>query len=257
MFQRLSAFLITIMLGLPTFAAADTVTVFAAASTKPALDALAPTMKEHGITLRTVFAGSSALARQIDAGAPADIFISANTAWMDRLDKDNRLAPATRTNIATNELVLIARRDLDTPRMVIGPAYPLAALLADGRLAIADPDHVPAGIYGQEALQSLRLWDQVKDRLAPAQDVTGALMYVARGEARLGIVYASDVIRLPMLHILARFPDESHTAIVYPAAIINGRDTPATRQVLSILSGPKGRAAFQFSGFAPPARVNP
>lgn len=227
----------------------ETVTVFAAASTKPALDTLAAELKTHGIVLRLVFAGSSTLARQIEAGAPADVYVSANAAWMDYLNDRGRLVPDTRVTVATNALVLIAGAPIPAPMMVFGPGYPLGGVLQGDRLAIADPDHVPAGQYAHQALTALGLWDQVKDQLALTPDVTGALLLVARGEARLGIVYASDVARAPGVHVFAPFPADSHAPIVYPAAIVEGRGGSAARRVLAALKGPQGRAAFEASGF--------
>ena len=257
MLARLNAFLVsfllTMLLTLPALALGGAlegaVTVFAAASAKPVLDALDPVLKARGVTLRLVYAGSSTLARQIEAGAPADIYVSANTAWMDYLANEGLLAPATRTNVATNQLVLIARDPLPAPLMAFGPGYPIASVLRNGRLAIADPDHVPAGLYARQALKAFGMWTEVQDQLALTRDVTGALLLVARGEARLGVVYASDAKRVPDVHVFAPFPEDSHAPIVYPAAIIQGRDSPAARQVLAALVGTEGQAAFRAAGF--------
>lgn len=228
-----------------------TVTIFAAASTKPALDALVPTLEAEGISLRLVYAGSSTMARQIIAGAPVDIYISASAAWMDDLEGKGLLVADSRATIATNRLVLIAHAPQTTQTVTMNENFPLTTALKDGRLAMADPDNVPAGIYGREALTTLGLWTQVQDRLAVTRDVTGALLLVARGEAPLGIVYASDVARTADVWAFARFPAESHAEIIYPAAILQGRDTATTRAVMQALTGPSGRAAFKFAGFKP------
>lgn len=254
MLARLAAFLMTGLLFFPSGPLADsrvTVTVFAAASTKPALDALAPTLEAEGIDLRLVYAGSSTLARQIIAGAPADIYISANAAWMDDLDDKELLVAGTRVTVATNRLVLIAHAPQTAPTIKLGADFSLADTLNEGRLAMADPDNVPVGIYGRQALAALGLWTSAQDHLAVTSDVNGALLLVARGEAPLGIVYASDVARSADVWIFATFPAESHDPIVYPAAIIQGHDSTAARTVLQALTGPKGRAAFKFAGFLP------
>ena len=230
-----------------------TVTLFAAASTKPFLEVLSPLLKQHGIVLKTVHAGSSILARQIERGAPADIFISANVRWMNHLTDRGRVVSSSKRIIAQNQLVLISATDFAAPMGAQGkplaPDFPLDTLLQGERLAIADPDHVPAGIYAYEALTTLKLWTKVKDRLARTQNVTGALMMVARGEAPLGIVYASDVKRTDKVSLLAAFPASSHSPITYPAAIIRGQDRPAVRAVMNLLTSVEGQAAFIAAGF--------
>ena len=228
----------------------DTVTVFAAASAQTVLEALIPVLTEQGITLRAVHGGSSILARQIEQGAPADIFLSANQRWMDYLSAQGQIEPGTQRPVATNTLVLIAGpKPFAAPRMAFGPGYPLASLLVDERLAIADPDHVPAGIYGREALKALNMWDAVEDKLARTRDVTSALMMVARSEARLGVVYASDARRTGRVSVFASFPASSHTPILYPAAIVRHRNSATVRAVMDTLSGAQGQAAFRAAGF--------
>lgn len=250
MFSRLAAFLILFTVTTPSIALAGEVTVFAAASTQPVLDSLADVLKARGITLRLVFAGSSTLARQIAAGAPADIYISANTKWMDDLSRQDLIAAGTRQNVATNQLVVIAgKQPFPAPMMVFGPGYPIDSILQGSRLALADPDYVPAGQYAYQALTKFGLWEKVQDRLALTRDVTGALMLVARNEARLGIVYASDAKRTEDVHVFAPFPTTSHAPIVYPAAIIKGRDSADVRHVFDVLVGSEGQAAFTRAGF--------
>ena len=236
--------------------ALDPVLVYAAASTQPVIDALIPVLKSRGLDVTPVYGGSATLARQIELGAGADVYITANARWMDYLAARDLIDPATRQDIATNQLVLIAHEPLPAPQMVFGPGYPLAAVLGDGRLAMAAPDYVPAGQYGKQALQHLGAWDAVKDRLAPTKDVTGALMLVARGEARLGVVYLSDLGRTDQVQIFQPFSADSHDPIVYQAAIINrpddetkGQDDESLRAFLDVLLGPEGQAAFRAAGF--------
>ena len=228
----------------------ETVTIFAAASTQPVLYALAPLLKQHAITLKTVHAGSSTLARQIEHGAPADIYISANVRWMDHLTDRGVIVYDSKRTVATNQLVLIAGpKPFATPLMAFGPGYPLDSILQGERLAIADPDHVPAGIYGREALGTMKMWAKVQNNLARTRDVTSALMLVARGEARLGVVYASDAKRSDRVSVFAAFPQRSHSPITYPAAIIRGHDRKAVRTVMNLLTSPEGQTAFRAAGF--------
>jgi len=242
-----------VLIGLATAdgaCAGESVTIFAAASTKPVLDALAPVLERRGIVLKTVHAGSSTLARQIEQGAPADIYISANIRWMDYLIDRGLIAYDSRRTVATNQLVLIVGpKPFAAPRMAFGPGYPLDRVLQNERLAIADPDHVPAGIYGREALGTLKMWAKVQDRLARTRDVTSALMMVARGEARLGVVYASDANRSERVSVFAAFPPASHSPITYPGAIIRGQDRKAVRTVMDLLTSPEGQSAFKAAGF--------
>lgn len=250
MISRIAAFLVLFTVTTPSIAFAGEVTVFAAASTQPVLERMTNSLKTRGITLRLVFAGSSTLARQIAAGAPADIYISAHAKWMDTLIHNGLIAAETRQNIATNQLVMIAgNQPFPAPMMVFGPGYPIDSILQGSRLALADPDHVPAGQYARQALTKFGMWKKVQDRLALTRDVTGALMLVARGEARLGIVYASDAKRTPDVHVFAPFPTTSHAPIVYPAAIIKGRDRADVRHVFDALAGSIGQAAFRHAGF--------
>lgn len=243
-------FLIALLSICPPAWAKEVVNVFAAASTKPVLDALIPVLKGEGITLRVVHAGSSTLARQIEQGAPADIFLSANMRWMDYLIDVGQIETYTKRQVAHNRLVLISGPDpLNAPKMAFGSDYPLDVVLENARLAVADPDHVPAGIYAHEALGSLKLWHKVQGNMAHTLDVTSALMMVARGEARLGIVYATDVRRSKNIQVFATFPETSHSPITYLAAIIKNRTTDAAQRVLDVLSGPAGRLAFAAAGF--------
>jgi len=240
----------TVMTPLPLFAQGK-ITVYAAASTQPVIDALIPVMAHRNISLTAVYAGSATLARQIEWGAEADVYITANKRWMDALAAKGLIEPTTKNAIASNRLVLISHTPLSGPDQTFGPGYPLASLLGDGRLAIGDPDHVPAGRYGREALMSIGAWESVKDRLAPTKDVTGALMLVARGEVRLGVVYKSDAQRTAKVQIFKTFPKDSHSPIVYQAAALKGHLTQDTQTFLKLLVGTEGQAAFLSAGFGP------
>jgi len=201
------------------------------------------------------FAGSMILAKQIEASAGADIFISADTESMDYLDGKNLIVRSSRLNLLRNSLILIAPADSKVA-LSIAPGFKLAEALKGGRLAIADVDTVPAGRYGRAALVALGVWDSVKDHLAQGEDVRATLAYVARGEAPLGIVYATDARIEPKVREIAKFPDSTHEPIVYPAALT--RDArPGAAAFLAYLRGPQARAAFQRAGFAFPGIPDP
>lgn len=229
---------------------AGSVTVFAAASLKNALDEIADGFSDrtgHDVILS--LAGSSALARQIQAGAPADVFISANADWMDHLAQLGRIEPGTRFDLTGNQLVLVAPAGKGTPTE-IRPDMDLSAMLGDGRLAMALVQAVPAGIYGKQALEHLGLWDQVNDRVAQADNVRAALALVALGEAPLGIVYATDARAEPDLMVIGTFPPDSHPQIRYPVAAVTGGDPETSAAFLEYLRGDSARAALQRQGFA-------
>jgi molybdate transport system substrate-binding protein len=228
----------------------EAVLVFAAASLKTALDATEPVCRESaGVTFRASYAATSALARQIEAGAPADLFISADLEWMDYAETHGLVRAGTRVNVAGNELVLVApagRR----PDLWIAPGFALADALGDGRLAVADPATVPAGKYARAALESLGVWESVAGRLAPAENVRAALLLVGRGEAPLGIVYRSDAAAEPAVAIVGEFPADTHPPIVYPAALTRAAGDEAGR-LLACLSSPAAQAVFARWGFDP------
>ncbi|WGM41148.1 molybdate ABC transporter substrate-binding protein [Caulobacter sp. NIBR1757] len=223
--------------------------IFAAASLQTALTRIAAGYRGSGAPLRLSFGASSAMARQIAQGAPADLFVSADSEWMDWLGARRLIAAGTRRNLLSNRLVLIAPKG-STVRLKIAPGMPLAAALGGGRLAIADPVSVPAGKYGKAALIKLGVWDNVAGRLAPAENVRAALAYVARGETPLGIVYATDAHAEPKVRVVGLFPPATHPRILYPAALT--RATPAGQAVLDYLSGPKAMAVFAAEGFLKP-----
>jgi molybdate transport system substrate-binding protein len=224
------------------------ITVFAAASLKNAFDEVgAAFTASGGAAVRLSYAGSSAIARQIEQGAPADVFISADVDWMDYLQTRHLIAPDSRRDLLTNHLALIAPADSKI-RLRIAPGMPIAAALGSGRLAVAGPE-VPAGKYGREALTKLGVFDSVKDKLAPAQNVRAALAFVAQGASPLGIVYDTDARVEPKVKIVGLFPDTSHTAIVYPAALVAASRNPEGAAFLRFLAGAKAGAIFRKYGF--------
>jgi molybdate transport system substrate-binding protein len=209
---------------------------------------LAPEIERSaGVRVRASYAASSALARQIDSGAPADIFVSADLEWMDFLETRRRLAPGTRVNLLSNRLVLIGQAGRDIG-LKVGPAFPLADALGRDRLAVADPAAVPAGKYARAALLSLGVWEAVAERLARAENVRGALLLVSRGETPLGIVYRSDALADRGVKIVDVFPESTHPRIVYPAALTATASADAGR-VLAFLRAEPARRVFARQGF--------
>jgi molybdate transport system substrate-binding protein len=230
-------------------AAAADVTVFAAASLKNALDKVsAAWTAEAGKTATISYAASSALARQIEEGAPADIFISADLDWMAYLGERSLIAKGTAVALLGNRLVLIAPAD-SAATAEIAPGFDLAGLLGDGRLAMANVDAVPAGRYGKAALESLGVWDSVADRLAQAENVRAALALVSTGEAPLGIVYATDAKADRAVRILGTFPEDTHPPIVYPVAVTAEAASPDAGAFLDFLKGETAGALFEAEGF--------
>ena len=225
-------------------------TVFAAASLKESLDEAAATyQKQTGVPVRVSYAASSALARQIEQGAPADAFFSADLEWMDYLQQRDKLEPATRRNLLGNQLVLVAPKASKARVDLKRPATFLAAL-GDGRLAVGQTQTVPAGKYAKASLESLSLWNGVKARLAESESVRAALMLVARGETPLGIVYASDAKAEPAVRVVATFPEESHPPIIYPVAALRGPRSAQATQFVQWLASPAADAIFTRRGFA-------
>ena len=229
--------------------AADDVTVYAAASLTNALQDVGKDFEASGGGhVKFSFAASSLLARQIEAGAEADVFLSADSEWMNYLADRNFIQTATRKDILSNRLVLIAGKD-STIQLQIKPGFPLAQALGDGRLAVADPDSVPAGRYARSALTSLGVWGSVAERLVRAENVRVALTYVARGEAPLGIVYETDAKSEPAVKVVDVFPENSHLPIVYPAALTTHGTSAGAKAFLEYTKGPKAKAVFQKYGF--------
>lgn len=244
---RLIALLLTLI---PAPLWAQDVTVFAAASLKNALEqAAAVWTQDTGTKVVLSFAGSSALARQIDAGAPADLFISANEGWMDHLAAQGLIQTDSRVVLLGNRLVLIGPAGA-APLGPLGPGTDLAARLGTDRLALALTEAVPAGIYAKAALVHLGLWPQVADKTAPTDNVRAALALVALGETPLGVTYASDAVAQPKVSVLATFPADSHPAIHYPAALISDKAQAAA--FLDFLQTPRAQAIFADAGFLIP-----
>ncbi|WBU61581.1 molybdate ABC transporter substrate-binding protein [Paracoccus albus] len=237
-----------VMLGAAFPADAEQVTVFAAASLKTALDEVAQKFtKQTGNEVVISYAGSNALARQIIAGAPADIFISANVAWMDEIEKAGQIQAGKRRDLLGNSLVLIAHGD--AAPVEVGPELDLPARLGDEKLAMALVDSVPAGQYGKAALESLGLWDGVSASVAQADNVRAALALVATGEAPFGIVYATDAKAEDAVQLIGTFPAESYPPIVYPAAVLKEANDAADQVFFDMLSSPDAAAIFEQQGF--------
>jgi molybdate transport system substrate-binding protein len=229
--------------------AADKITVFAAASLKNALDEVNAAYKaQSGVDVSASYAASSALAKQIESGAPADVFISADVQWMDYLSGKKLVTDETRKNLLGNMLVLVAGKDAAKP-VDIKKAFDLIGLLGDGKLAMGAVDSVPAGKYGKQALESLGVWSAVESHVAQAENVRAALVLVAKGEAPYGIVYRTDAVAEKNVSIVGTFPDDSHAPIVYPAAIIAASQSAKAGPYLTFLQSAAARTMFETQGF--------
>lgn len=234
--------------------------VFAAASLQTALDAIAAHWKqETGKSVWLSYAASSALARQIDQGAPADLFAAADLDWMDWAAQRKLIQPDSRRILLENTLVLVEPASLPPTSLpptslpptslTLAPGFPLAQMLGNSRLAVGQIPAVPAGRYAREALSSLQVWDAVAPKLAGADNVRAALAWVARGEARFGIVYATDARSEPRVRVVAPFPANSHTPILYPFAITATSRHPDAKTFLDALSSPAAIRIFEAEGF--------
>jgi molybdate transport system substrate-binding protein len=233
----------------PAAAQDKPVLVFAAASLKNALDDIsAQYQHDTGKSASISYAASSALAKQIEAGAPADIFISADLDWMDYLAGKNLIQANSRKTLLGNKLVLIAPVKSARP-VKIQPGFPIAKLLKGGRLALADPDSVPAGKYAKAALQNLGAWDSVANSLAPGENVRATLALVARGETPLGIVYKTDAAAEPAVKIVGIFPENSHPPVVYPIAFTASSANPDAAAFLAYVESAKAKPLFRKQGF--------
>jgi molybdate transport system substrate-binding protein len=234
----------------PAEAQSGDVVVFAAASLKNALDAVnTQWQKETGKKAAVSYAASSALARQIEAGAPAQMFISADLDWMDYLAQKNLIRPDTRANLLGNRIVLIAPKDKAQP-VEIRRGFDLAKVLGDGRLAMANVDAVPAGKYGKAALEKLGVWASVSGRIAQAENVRAALLLVSRGETPAGIVYQTDAAADPNVRIIGTFPEDTHPPIVYPIALTANAGHPDATALLAYIRSAKTRPIFEAQGFS-------
>ena len=246
--NALILFLLAMPWNVPSAAAADIV-VFAAASLKNALDDIEARYQRERAKHATIsYAASPTLAKQIEAAAPADIFISADLDWMDYLAERKLIKRESRTNLLGNSIVLVAPAD-STANVTIAPNFPLASLLGDGRLAMADPTAVPAGKYGKAALQKLGVWASVADRIAGAENVRAALLLVSRGECPLGIVYNTDAVADPGVKVVATFPANTHPPIMYPMALVATSTNPDAGEFATYLHSQGARSLFERQGF--------
>ena len=230
--------------------AQSTVVAFAAASLKNALDEIAAAWAEDTgkPAPKMSYGASSALAKQIEQGAPADLFLSADLDWMDYVAGKGLIKPDSRFNLLGNKIVLIAPKEAKAATVALTGAD-LAKALAGGRLSMANVDAVPAGKYGKAALEKLGAWNAVKDHVAQAENVRAALLLVARGEAPLGIVYSTDAAAEPKVRIVASFPEDSHPPIIYPAALTKDSSSPHAKSFLDFLRSAKARTSFERQGF--------
>jgi molybdate transport system substrate-binding protein len=241
--------IVLLALGPVRAAKADDIVVFAAASLKNALDDTAHAFEhQSGASVKISYAASSQLAKQIESGAPADIFISADLAWMDYVQKRNLIQPATRRNLLGNRLVLVAPAGSGV-KIDIEPGFDLVGMLKGGRLAMADPASVPAGKYGKAALEKLGVWQTVAPHVAGAENVRAALLFVDRKETPLGIVYATDAAADPGVEIAGVFPEDTHPPIIYPVALTAASKNPMAAKFLGFLEGAAARSAFEKQGF--------
>ena len=253
MFARVFAHLALVwaLAGVPQLIAQEQITVFAAASMKNALDdANAAFSKATGIKVVASYEASSALAKQIEQGAPADVFISADLRWMDYASERKLINSNTRINLLGNKLVLIAPVDSKLANVVIGDGFDLARLAGDGRIAVADVKAVPAGLYAKAALEKLGAWTAAEPKLAQAENVRATLAFVARGEAPIGIVYETDAKVEPRVKVIGIFPDNAYPPVTYPAAATAETKKPGVGQYFSFLRTPAAKAIFELYGFS-------
>lgn len=245
---RLTAWLLAALLAAAPGHAQD-LTVFAAASMKESLDAVTEQyLRTTGVRAQPSYFASSALAKQIENGAPADVFISADIEWMDYLDNRKLLKAGSRVNLLHNRLVLIVPAD-NRMQIDIKPGMSLSDVLRDGKLSMADPDSVPAGKYGRAALEKLGVWKYVERSVVRGDNVRTALNFVARGEAPLGIVYQTDARAEKRVRIAGRFPPDTHPAIIYPVAVVASSRHAGAQTFVNYLKSTAARAIFEKYGF--------
>ncbi len=238
-----------LLAGVPSALAQEKVTVFAAASLKNALDAVnAACEADVGEAATVSYAASSALAKQIEEGAPADVFMSADLDWMKYLSDKNLIKANTETKLLGNSIVLVAPAD-SSAAVEVGPNFDLAGALGDGRLAMANVDSVPAGKYGKASLESLGVWASVEGKVAQAENVRAALALVSTGEAPLGIVYKTDAAADPKVKVVGTFPEDSHPSIIYPVAQTADSKDAETPAFLKCLQSAKAKELFEAQGF--------
>jgi molybdate transport system substrate-binding protein len=235
----------------PAQTAAADLTVFAAASTTNALTEIAKLYEAGGKDkVALSFASSSTLAKQIENGAPADVFLSADTEWMKYLEEKTLLAPGSRVDLLGNRIVFIVPAASAVTTVTVSPKLDLLAILGkDGLLSVGDPAHVPVGKYAKAALEQLTLWPQVEKRIAPAKDVRAGLALVERGESPLGIVYATDAAISDKVRVAGMFPADSHPKIDYPVAAVKGANGKAALEFIKFLGAPQAKTVWAKYGF--------
>ncbi len=240
---------VTCMAPIAYVQASDTVTVFAAASLTNAITDLGNLFSAKGAGNMTAsFAASSTLAKQIENGAPVNVFISADEAWMNYLSEKRLVVADSRFDLLRNKLVLVAPLDSNI-KLDVRAGFQLAKVLADGRLATGDPDHVPVGKYARKALENLGIWAGIEGKLARGDNARAALALVERGECPMGIVYSTDAAISKKVKIVGVFPEDSYPPITYPAALVLGKDSDAARRFLNFLKTPEAKAVFEKYGF--------
>lgn len=234
---------------MPLSAKTDNILIFAASSLAPVLTNIKSSFQNMpNFHVKFSFGSSSSLARQIVRGAPADIFISANAAWMDYAEHKMAIVPSSRKSLFSNRIVLVAHQSVQLKLSTLTPKI-LNTLLNDRPLSLADPSHVPAGIYGKQALEALGLWRIVKERLAPAMNVRAALALVERNEAQIGLLYQTDALHSQKVKIIFTFPENTHENVNYVISIIQGKTRPAVEMVFNVLLGAKAKSIFSKYGF--------
>lgn len=250
---KMTAFIALLAAGvLNSAVAAEKITVFAAASLTNALDEIAAKyQKESGVEIKASYASSSTLARQIEQGAPADMFISADQQWMDYVADKKLIEEKSRVTLLGNDLVLVAPVNSQLKHVNVNKVTDWSSLLKDSKLAVGDPDHVPAGIYTKQALTYLGTWEQLSPKMARANNVRAALALVEREEAPLGIVYGSDAVASKKVKVVGIFPEESHLPVEYPMATVKDHSTPAVEAFSKYLATPEASEVFTRYGFSP------
>lgn len=225
--------------------------VFAAASTTDALTEIGALYQQKGFgSIRCSFASSSTLAKQIEQGAPADVFLSANSKWMDFLEEKKLVADGSRADLLRNRITLIVPKESSIKVFDLKEGADVLFLLGkDGKLAVGDPAHVPVGMYGKQALENLKIWDSVKGRIAPMKDVRAGLALVERGEAPLGLVYESDAVVTKKVRVISVFPADSHPEVIYPVAAVTDGQVEDAKTFIEFLGTPESKAIFKKYGF--------
>ncbi|MFC3394999.1 molybdate ABC transporter substrate-binding protein [Brenneria rubrifaciens] len=251
-FKWFAALIMSAGMVLSAMAAEQKVTVFAAASLTNALQEIATQyQKEKQVAIVASYASSSTLARQIEQGAPANMFISADQQWMDYAQDKKLIENGSRYTLLGNELVVIAPRSSALKTIAIDEKTDWKNLLKGGHLAVGDPDHVPVGIYAKEALQNLKSWDELSPLMARANNVRAAMALVEREEAPLGIVYGSDAVVSDKVKVIGLFPESSHKPVEYPMAIVKGHENAVVSGFYDYLKTPEAAAVFKRYGFTP------